>query len=177
VSGRGPDAPQIASSALHKSARPGLPRSPSAEPVPALLPVPARSQLRTPEYNQLFAGDPTWVTCVLGGTDAQGRPMVTKTAFRMLNTLYNLGPAPEPNLTVLWNENLPQSFKDFCSKVSSAAPFALRPWTRATPRPASPRAARWALTHRIDTCDVLLASRSVCRCLWTRRRSNTRATG
>lgn len=75
-------------------------------------------QLRTPEYNALFAGDPTWVTATLGGLDEQGKPMVTKTSFRILNTLYNLGPAPEPNLTILWDEKLPQNFKDFCSKVS-----------------------------------------------------------
>lgn len=90
-----------------------------------LYPPPPLRQLRTPEYNQLFAGDPTWVTAVLGGTDAAGRSMVTKTSFRILQTLYNLGPAPEPNLTVLWNDNLPQYFKDFCSKVRHSSSTAM----------------------------------------------------
>lgn len=75
-------------------------------------------QLRTPEYNSLFAGDPTWATIALGGTDANGLPMVTKTSFRFLNTLYTLGPSPEPNITVLWNNNFPESFKEFCAQVS-----------------------------------------------------------
>jgi len=74
--------------------------------------------LRTPEYNDLFAGDPTWVTMSLGGTGSDGRTLVTKTSYRVLNTLYNLGPAPEPNITVLWNKNLPKNFKDFATKVS-----------------------------------------------------------
>ncbi|RDH43511.1 formate C-acetyltransferase [Zooshikella ganghwensis] len=74
--------------------------------------------LRTPEYDQLFSGDPTWVTEVIGGMGEDGRTLVTKNSFRVLNTLYNLGPAPEPNLTVLWSEQLPKNFKNFCSKVS-----------------------------------------------------------
>ena len=75
-------------------------------------------QLRTPEYNSLFAGDPTWVTIVLGGLDDNGEPMVTKTSYRLLNTLYTLGPSPEPNITILWHEKLPRAFKEFCAKVS-----------------------------------------------------------
>ncbi len=74
--------------------------------------------LRTPDYNELFGGDPMWITESIGGMDEQGRTLVTKNSFRFLNTLYNLGPAPEPNLTVLWSDKLPQGFKDFCAKAS-----------------------------------------------------------
>ncbi|GAA0241938.1 formate C-acetyltransferase [Metaclostridioides mangenotii] len=74
--------------------------------------------LRTPDYNNLFSGDPTWVTECLGGMGIDGRTLVTKNSFRVLNTLYTLGPSPEPNLTVLWSTSLPKGFKDFCSKVS-----------------------------------------------------------
>ena len=74
--------------------------------------------LRTPDYNDLFSGDPTWVTESIGGQGIDGRTLVTKNSFRVLNTLYTLGPSPEPNLTVLWSTRLPQGFKDFCSKVS-----------------------------------------------------------
>ncbi|NLL71998.1 MAG: formate C-acetyltransferase [Clostridiales bacterium] len=74
--------------------------------------------LRTPEYNDLFSGDPTWVSEAIGGMGLDGRTLVTKSSFRILHTLYNLGPAPEPNLTVLWSVSLPENFKKFCSKVS-----------------------------------------------------------
>ncbi len=74
--------------------------------------------LRTPEYDQLFSGDPTWVTESIGGMGLNGRTLVTKNSFRVLNTLYTLGPSPEPNLTVLWSTRLPEGFKNFCSKVS-----------------------------------------------------------
>lgn len=74
--------------------------------------------LRTPAYNDLFSGDPTWTTEVLGGEGTDGRTLVSKTSFRYLNTLYNLGPAPEPNMTVLWSTHSPENWKDFCAKVS-----------------------------------------------------------
>ena len=74
--------------------------------------------LRTPSYNELFGGDPMWVTEAVGGMGLDGRTLVTKTSFRVLHTLYDLGPAPEPNLTVLWSAALPEGFKRFCAKVS-----------------------------------------------------------
>lgn len=74
--------------------------------------------MRTKAYSSLFAGDPNWVTEAIGGMSTNGKTLVTKNSFRILNTLFNLGPAPEPNLTVLWSENLPEGFKKFCSKVS-----------------------------------------------------------
>lgn len=74
--------------------------------------------LRIPEYNELFAGDPVWVTISDGGLTEDGKPMVTKNSYRLLNTLYNLGSSSEPNITILWSENLPKTYKEFCAKVS-----------------------------------------------------------
>ncbi len=75
--------------------------------------------LRTPEYNELFGGDPMWITEAVGGVGEDGRTLVTKNSFRILNTLYNLGSSPEPNLTILWSTQLPDGFKKFCAKVSA----------------------------------------------------------
>ena len=75
--------------------------------------------LRTPEYNELFGGDPMWITEAVGGVGEDGRTLVTKNSFRVLNTLYTLGSSPEPNLTILWSKALPENFKKFCAKVSA----------------------------------------------------------